>query len=118
MGGFTTNSLESYDTDDGASSDASLQETHQREKVEPVVVDGIECTVIKTNTDEEVGNMLEELFDDLADPRKVGSIYKDLNCLCKPTRAKPTEISGRVREWFAMNWDQVVSSIIGEFSTV
>jgi len=47
--------------------------------------------------------------------RKVGSIYKDLNCLCNPTRAKrPGEICSRLGKWCVVNANQIFSSIIGE----
>lgn len=50
--------------------------------------------------------------------RKVGSIYKDLNCLCNPTRAKPSEVCGRLGGWFAVNMNQIMSSVIGEYRSV
>ena len=50
--------------------------------------------------------------------RKVGSIYKDLNCLCNPTRAKPSEVCGRLGGWFAINMNQIMSSVIGEYRIV
>ena len=47
--------------------------------------------------------------------RKVGSIYKELNCLCNPTRAKrPGEICSRLGKWCVVNANQIFSSIIGE----
>lgn len=54
-------------------------------------------------------------FDKLEGSRKVGSIYKDLNCLCNPTRAKPSEVCGRLGGWFAINMNQIMSSVIGEY---
>ena len=66
--------------------------------------------------DEEVG-----LVDDMAlaeeDPyeRKVGSIWKDLNCLCNPKGAKrPREICSRLGKWSVANVNQLVSSVVGE----
>ena len=57
-------------------------------------------------------------FDKLEGSRKVGSIYKDLNCLCNPTRAKPSEVCGRLGGWFAINMNQIMSSVIGEYRSV
>lgn len=57
-------------------------------------------------------------FDELEGSRKVGSIYKDLNCLFNPTRSKPSEVCGRLGGWFAVNMDQIMSSVIGEYRIV
>lgn len=75
-----------------------------------------------TGADEEVGLSAGMMTDDemllgvedLAE-RKVGSIYKDLNCLCNPTRTKrPGEICSRLGKWCVANANQIVSSIVGE----
>lgn len=56
-----------------------------------------------------------EITDEDPSERKVGSIWKDLNCLCNPTRAKrPGEICSRLGKWSVANANQFVSSIVGE----
>jgi len=62
-----------------------------------------------------VGMMVDDMMLGEEDPseRKVGSIYKDLNCFCNPTRAKrPGEICSRLGKWCVANANQIVSSII------
>ncbi|KAK1746767.1 sulfate permease family inorganic anion transporter [Skeletonema marinoi] len=59
--------------------------------------------------------MVDDMMLGEEDPseRKVGSIYKDLNCFCNPTRAKrPGEICSRLGKWCVANANQIVSSII------
>eukprot|EP00986_Skeletonema_menzelii_P004893 scaffold1709_cov151-Skeletonema_menzelii.AAC.16 len=54
-----------------------------------------------------------EITDEDPSERKVGSIWKDLNCLCNPTRAKrPGEICSRLGKWSVANANQFVSSIV------
>lgn len=67
-------------------------------------------------TNKDVEAALDDV--DLEGSRKVGSIYKDLNCLCNPTRAKPSEVCGRLGGWFAINMNQIMSSVIGEYRSV
>lgn len=72
-----------------------------------------------TNKDVEAAlDDVDPTFDKLEGSRKVGSIYKDLNCLCNPTRAKPSEVCGRLGGWFAINMNQIMSSVIGEYRSV
>lgn len=64
------------------------------------------------------GMMVDDMMLGEEDPseRKVGSIYKDLNCFCNPTRAKrPGEICSRLGKWCVANANQIVSSIIGKW---
>ena len=69
-------------------------------------------------TNKDVEAALDDVLDKLEGSRKVGSIYKDLNCLCNPTRAKPSEVCGRLGGWFAINMNQIMSSVIGEYRSV
>ena len=62
------------------------------------------------------GMMVDDIMEEEDQvERKVGSIYKDLNCLCNPTRARsPGEICSRLGKWCVGNANQIVSSIIGK----
>jgi cytoskeletal protein RodZ len=75
-----------------------------------------EVVAVKKVAVADPGEVIADMVINPEDPaeRKVGSIYKDLNCLCNPTRAKPGEICGRLGKWCVTNANQIVSSIIGE----
>ncbi len=112
---------------DGASTAASAKSAKSQSASQVTSNSPLSQSAATGGADEEVGLSMANagmMADDddvmlgVEDPseRKVGSIYKDLNCLCNPTRAKrPGEICSRLGKWCVANANQIVSSIIGEY---
>lgn len=118
----SSNKTKSSKKNDGTSTAASVKSAKSAKSQSASQVTSISQPVAATGADEEVGLSAGIMTDDEMmlgvedlSERKVGSIYKDLNCLCNPTRTKrPGEICSRLGKWCVANANQIVSSIVGE----